>query len=153
MSKGSQWEWVISLPGCLDKLDSQIITTDQSLMVLVAFIIYNWFEDNLVQNLKGCQKSHFYKTSHNLTWLVKPCIYKWHFIYLFIYLFCIFAFSRAAPTAYGGSQARGPVGAVAAGLYQSHSKAKSELRPPPTPQLTAMPTEQSQGSNLQHHGS
>lgn len=67
MSKGSQWEWVISLPGCLDKSDSQIITTDQSLMVLVAFIIYNWFEDNLVQNLKGCQKSHFYKTSHNLT--------------------------------------------------------------------------------------
>ena len=28
------------------------------------------------------------------------------FIYLFIY-FCLFAFSRAAPAAYGGSQARG----------------------------------------------
>ena len=40
------------------------------------------------------------------------------FIYLFIYLF---AFSRATPTAYGGSQARGQIGAVAAGLRKSHS--------------------------------
>ena len=29
-------------------------------------------------------------------------------------------------TAYGGSQARGPIGAVAAGLRQSHSNAGSE---------------------------
>ena len=41
--------------------------------------------------------------------------------YLFIYLFCLFAFSRAAPTAYGGSQARGRIGAVAPRLHQSHS--------------------------------
>ena len=32
-----------------------------------------------------------------------------------------FAFLRAAPTAYGSSQARGLNGAVAAGLRQSHS--------------------------------
>jgi len=31
-----------------------------------------------------------------------------------LYLF-IFVFSRATPEAYGGSQARGPIGAVAAG--------------------------------------
>ena len=36
---------------------------------------------------------------------------------LFIYLFCLFAFSRASPTAYGGSQARGLIRAVAAGLH------------------------------------
>ena len=35
--------------------------------------------------------------------------------------FCLFAFCRAAPTAYGGSQARGRIGAVAAGLHQNHS--------------------------------
>ena len=35
------------------------------------------------------------------------------FIYLFI---CLFAISRAAPVAYGGSHARGLIGAVAAGL-------------------------------------
>jgi len=31
----------------------------------------------------------------------------------------------APPTAYGGSQARGPMGAVAAGLRQSHSNVGS----------------------------
>ena len=54
-----------------------------------------------------------------------------------------FAFSRAAPAGYGGSQVRGPIGAFAAGLLlwlllQSHSNARSEPCLPPTPQLTAM---------------
>ena len=39
---------------------------------------------------------------------------------------CLFAFSWAAPEAYGGSQSRGRIGAVAPGLRQSHSKAGSE---------------------------
>ena len=60
------------------------------------------------------------------------------FIYLFIF-FCLFAISWAAPSAYGDSQARGLVGAVAAGLHHSHSNVASELRLQPTPQLTAMP--------------
>ena len=73
------------------------------------------------------------------------------FIYLFIYLFIFLSFvvvvivvvvvvvaiSWAAPAAYGGSQARGPIGAVAAGLRQSHSNAGSEPRLQPTPQLMA----------------
>ena len=41
--------------------------------------------------------------------------------------------------AYGGSQARGQIGAVAAGLRQSHSNTGSELRLQPILQLTAMP--------------
>ena len=45
---------------------------------------------------------------------------------------------RIAPMAYGGSQARGLIGAAAAGLHHSHSNAGSEPRLPPTPQLTAM---------------
>ena len=63
---------------------------------------------------------------------------------------------RAAPAAYGGSQARGRVGAIAAGLHHSHSNAGSELHLWPTPQLMAMtdpqPTAQGQGSNLHPHG-
>ena len=59
------------------------------------------------------------------------------FIYLFIFVF--FAFFRAAPVAYGGSQARGLIGVVAAGLRQSHSNGRSKPRLPPTPQLTATP--------------
>ena len=57
----------------------------------------------------------------------------------FFFFFCLFAFSRAAPTAYGGSQARGPIRAVAAGLHQSHSNAGSESHLQPTPQLMATP--------------
>ena len=58
---------------------------------------------------------------------------------LFSFSFCLFAFSRAPPVAHGGSQARGPLGAVAAGLRQSHSNARSEPHLQPTPQLTATP--------------
>ena len=59
---------------------------------------------------------------------------------LFFIFFGLFAFSRAAPTAYGGSQARGWIGAVAVSLHQSHSNVGSKSRLQPTPQLTAMPT-------------
>ena len=70
---------------------------------------------------------------------------------------CLFAISWAAPAAYGGSQARGLIGAVATGLHQSHSNMGSEPHLQLTAQLTAAPdpepTEQGQGSNLQPHGS
>jgi len=64
---------------------------------------------------------------------------KWicKFLFLFFFFFCLFAFSRAAPTAYGGSQARGLIGAVAAGLYHSHSNSRSKPCLRPTPQLVA----------------
>ena len=77
-------------------------------------------------------------------------ICKWFFFWLFLFLW-------ATPAAYGGSQARGPIGAVPTSLCQSHSNAGSEPRLQPTPQLTAtpdrQPTEQGQGPNPQPHGS
>ena len=46
--------------------------------------------------------------------------------YLFIlFYFYLFAFSRATPAAYRGSQARGLIRAVAASLHQSHSNTGS----------------------------
>ena len=51
-------------------------------------------------------------------------------------LFCLF---RATPAAYGGSQARGPIRAVAAGLPHSHSNARFKLCLKSTPQLMTMP--------------
>ena len=60
--------------------------------------------------------------------------------YLLIFYFILFfVFSRAAPVAYGGSQARGLIGAVATGLHQSHCNTGSEPRLQTTPQLTATP--------------
>ena len=55
------------------------------------------------------------------------------------FLFCLFAFSRAAPVAYGGSQATGLIGTATTGLRQSHSNVGSEPHLRPTPQLTATP--------------
>ena len=51
--------------------------------------------------------------------------------------FFFFFAVRAAPKAYGGSQARGPVGAAAASLHHSHSNTGSKPPLRPTPQLTA----------------
>ena len=48
-----------------------------------------------------------------------------------------FGLFRATHVAYGGSQARGGIRAVAACLRQSHSYAGSELCLQPTPQLMA----------------
>ena len=61
----------------------------------------------------------------------------WGFLKILSFFFVVVAISRAAPLAYGGSQARGLIGAVATGLYQSHSIGGSELCLQPTPQLTA----------------
>ena len=73
-----------------------------------------------------------------------------------LFFFRLFAFSRAAPEAYGGSQVRGLIGAVATGLRQSHSNAGSEPCLQPTPQLTATPDPQptagGQGLNPHLHG-
>ena len=49
-----------------------------------------------------------------------------------------FVFFRVALAAYGGSQARGQIRAVAAGLYHSHSNTESQPHLRPTPQLTAV---------------
>ena len=75
----------------------------------------------------------------------------------FILFYLFFVFSRAAPAAYGDSQAKGLIGAIAAGLCHSHSNVVSKPRLRPTPQLMAtlgtQPTEQGQRWNPQPHGS
>ena len=59
--------------------------------------------------------------------------------FLFFYFFVFFAISSAALIAYGGSQARGLIRGIAAGLHQNHSNSGSEPCLQPTPQLTATP--------------
>ena len=64
----------------------------------------------------------------------------WKKTYIIIIIITIiilsFVFFRAAPVAYGGSQARGRIRAVTVSLRQSHSNAKTEPHLWPTPQLT-----------------
>ena len=53
--------------------------------------------------------------------------------------FFFFGLFRAAPAAYGGSQVRGLIRAVGAGLCHGHSNSGSELHLGPTPELMATP--------------
>ena len=55
------------------------------------------------------------------------------------FFFSFFLFFRAISVAYGGSQVRGQIRAIAARLYHSHSNTGSEPHLQPTPQLMAMP--------------
>ena len=81
---------------------------------------------------------------------LENCLFIFYFFYFYFLLF------RAAPMAYGVSQARGCIGATAAGLHHSHSNAGSNPHLWPIPQLTATldpwPTERGQGSNPHPHG-
>ena len=59
--------------------------------------------------------------------------------YIFLSLFFFSFFFRASPVAYGNSQARGQIGAAAAGLHYSHSNMTSKPCLQPATQLTAIP--------------
>ena len=74
-----------------------------------------------------------------LFWLLTRSITQFFVVFLFVCLFLSFSLFRAAPTAYGGSQAKVLIAFVAAGLQQSHSNARSKQRLQPTPQLAATP--------------
>ena len=92
-------------------------------------------------NIQSSWASSFLSDPKELTTMLPVEVMKlvdpWS-IFLFFF-FCLFAFSRASPMAYEGSQARGLIGAGAAGLRQSHSNAESEPNMQPTPQLPATP--------------
>ena len=74
-------------------------------------------------------------------WLVSLRIMSSRFIHIVacgrIFVVVVVVVVRAAPAAYGGSQARGHIQAVSAGLHHSHSNTKSEPCLRPAPQLMA----------------
>ena len=83
---------------------------------------------SMVDTPQLCQKAIVLKRSQKS----RPC---YQLSQKFSFFFGLFAFSRAAPTAYGGSQAWGLIGAVATGLRHSHSNVGSEPCLRSTPQL------------------
>ena len=62
----------------------------------------------------------------------KPYMYVRTTICVYVGLF------RATPSAYGSSQSKGGIGAIALSLLYSHRNAGSELHLRPTPQLCVM---------------
>ena len=80
----------------------------------------------------GDSITDFFVQSTSLLWVFVwpfgPMHLSFHWPSLYIFIFPVFFFFfRATPTAYESSQARGPIGAAAAGLCHSHSHARSEL--------------------------
>ena len=61
------------------------------------------------------------------------------FPYCYFFIISLFLLFRAAPASYGSLQARDQIRAVAAGLHNSHSNARSEPSLQPTPHLVATP--------------
>ena len=59
------------------------------------------------------------------------------FFLFFLFFFFLSFFFYATPVAYGESQARGRIRAIATGLHHSHSNSGSKPRLQPTPQLMA----------------
>ena len=75
----------------------------------------------------------------DLPFSANPTSHRWEgqgWIY-FLLSFLFFFLFMDTPAAYGSSQAKGQIGAAAAGLRHSHSHTGSEPRLRPTPQLTA----------------
>ena len=73
----------------------------------------------------------------HLNWVLNlSFFFSFPFFFFFFFFFLSFVFFRAVPAPYGVSQARSLIRAVAAGLCQSHRKARSKPHLWPTPQFT-----------------
>ena len=148
--------WVMQLE--LRKVLSPVLTwTFNNLIwchVLLLYFDYDYLSSHAVcssqtSRVIGCQTSpnstiKSVTTAANATifFLISPLYFitALHPSLSFLFVcFWWFVFFRSAPTEFGGSQARGPIRAVAAGLHHHHSNMGSEPRLQPTPQLTAMP--------------
>ena len=84
------------------------------------FNVEVWVVLNFIKQLPDL---HFYIVSNST-------------VYIKTFFFLLF---RAAPMAYGGSQAKGQIRAVAAGLHHRHSSSGSKPSLQCIPQLLAMP--------------
>ena len=82
--------------------------------------------------LRGYQKRKKKDKADGVTishvWVKRKRAFPMLFLFLqtYFYLFINLGLFRAVPPAYGGSQDRGLIGAVATGLRHSHSNAKSK---------------------------
>ena len=101
----------------------------------------------IVSGITRTQAS-FTSSSPNYVAFHLPMNYSGLFFFIIVFIF------RAAPSAYGGSQARGPIGAAVASLHPTYSNMGSELCLRPIPQLIArsLTPERGQGLNQHPHG-
>ena len=89
-------------------------------------------------HLPWCPRSWSSARTQLKKWMIFPFLF-FFFNWVLFLGGGVVLFSRAAPAASGGSQARGLIRAVDTGLHRSHSNRGSKPHLRPTPQLTATP--------------
>ena len=88
--------------------------------------VFNYYYCIVFLSLQFCQFCFIYFMDYVL--IVKPpdeLIFCYKMQFLFLVIFFFFWFFRVAPAAYGASQARGWIRAIATGLCHSHSNTGS----------------------------
>jgi len=109
------------------------ITVKHDLYLILFFFFFGHASQGS-NSWQRCNQSCSSDNARSLTlWATEEFLY-WILICHFIFLFW-----GAALAAYGGSQARGWIGATAVGLHHGHSNTGSEPHLHPKPQLMAMP--------------
>ena len=101
------------------------VETERTIRISWLDPLYEW-KDQSQRNAYGKNRLGWEKSRFQF--------WTFSFIFIFYFIFCLF---RAALAAYGSSQARRQIRAVAVGLRHSHSNTGSELCLRPTPQLSA----------------
>ena len=83
---------------------------------------YSLFTHLPLKGRLGCFR--FGENTNNPLMYELLCEYSFFFFFFFFFFF-VFCLFRAAPMAYGVSQARGLIGAAAASLHHSHTRSES----------------------------
>ena len=134
--------WVVSTSGCYKQCCCEHIHVQifvwRFIFISLGFMLgqmvtlFNFLRNCQIVFHDSCTILHPHQQCMSVPVTVCPCQ---HLLFSGLLLFCLFAFClfRAIPAAYGGSQARGWIGAVATSLSHSHSKVGSELHLRPTP--------------------
>ena len=104
------------------------------IFVFISIVLADWPKKTFVWLMSEKVLSMFSSRSFMVSCLMFKSLS--HLEYLFIYLFVYF---RTMGVAYGSSQARGWIGAAAAGHSHSHRNTRSEPQLWPTSQVTTTP--------------
>ena len=81
------------------------------------------YQDPIVNNITQIPLEALKNVEVETTMNFLACMYACFWLFFFFFAFWLF---RATPMVYGGSQARGPFGAIASGLHHSHSNEGSK---------------------------
>ena len=122
---GSFWPQIVSLPFLSFPSGSPIMC----MFGLLINVLYAVFTS--IFFLSFSSNSKFPLSYLQVYWFFLP-------VQISLWVSLMNFFFRAAPSAYGSSQARGWIGAAAASLHHSHSNARSELSLWPARQLMTM---------------